>query len=154
MEGVVGIGCVFGPVMGSFVYNYVGFATTFYIFGGAMAPSCIFVLFIGKKPVDDETDKKGEGIIAEYDEVRLECDDTGNALLPDTPPSIKVKKAATSLDEPAAQEKKFQLTYSKLLCNPRINFAAMACGVSSLANGFLEPTLSLRLADYPEVTQL
>lgn len=93
MEGVVGVGCVFGPVMGSFVYNYLGFATTFYIFGAAMAPSCIFVLCIGKKPkVEENVTRSAGSINSDYDEVKLEYDETGLAMLPDDP-KIKGSKA-------------------------------------------------------------
>ena len=45
---VVGIGCTMGPVIGSFVYNFVGFSWTFIIFGILMAPSCILVMTLGK----------------------------------------------------------------------------------------------------------
>ena len=45
---VVGVGCTMGPVIGSFVYNFVGFSWTFIIFGILMAPSCILVMTLGK----------------------------------------------------------------------------------------------------------
>lgn len=51
MESIVGIGCTVGPVLGSFVFEYVGFAWTFIIFGILMAPSGILALFL-LKPSD------------------------------------------------------------------------------------------------------
>ena len=43
MEGVVGIGITFSPVMGSFIYQAVGFSATFYIFGVSMSPVSLAV---------------------------------------------------------------------------------------------------------------
>ena len=51
MEIIVGIGCTIGPVLGSFIYEAVGFAWTFIIFGMAMAPNAILALFLAK-PAD------------------------------------------------------------------------------------------------------
>ena len=48
MESSVGVGCVFGPVMGSLVYQFVGYAKTFYIFGAVMAPNCLLVICVLK----------------------------------------------------------------------------------------------------------
>lgn len=48
-QGVfVGIGCTMGPVIGSFLYNFVGFAWTFITFGILMAPSCILMITLAK----------------------------------------------------------------------------------------------------------
>lgn len=63
MEGVVGVGCTLGPMVGSFVYQAVGFSTTFYIFGAAMSPTALMVcLLLGKpkksaaSPADNESE--------------------------------------------------------------------------------------------------
>ena len=45
MEGVVGIGITISPILGSFIYNAVGFSTTFYIFGALLAPLALLILF-------------------------------------------------------------------------------------------------------------
>lgn len=50
MEAFVGIGCISGPVVGSFVYNLVGYSMTFYIFGALMLPTAILVPCLLKKP--------------------------------------------------------------------------------------------------------
>ena len=49
METVVGIGCAAGPVLGSVVYELIGFAWTFILFGIIMAPTSIILCFL-KKP--------------------------------------------------------------------------------------------------------
>ena len=46
MEGIVGIGCAAGPILGSVIYESVGFEKTFQIFGTAMAPTCLLVCFL------------------------------------------------------------------------------------------------------------
>lgn len=38
MEATLGGGMMMGPILGSFVYNAVGFARTFFIFGFVMVP--------------------------------------------------------------------------------------------------------------------
>ena len=43
-EGFVGIGCAAGPVVGSVVFQFLGFQWTFFIFGALMAPSAILVM--------------------------------------------------------------------------------------------------------------
>ena len=48
METVVGIGCITAPVLGSFIYQLLGYSWTFYIFGVLMAPSCFLALLLGK----------------------------------------------------------------------------------------------------------
>ena len=41
MEGMVGIGCSAGPVVGSFVYASLGFSWTFLTFGILMLPNTL-----------------------------------------------------------------------------------------------------------------
>jgi hypothetical protein len=43
-----GLSMCMGPVIGSFIFNLVGFSYTFITFGCLMAPSCILVITIGK----------------------------------------------------------------------------------------------------------
>ena len=81
MEIIVGIGCTLGPVLGSFIYEAVGYAWTFLIFGMAMAPNAILALFLAKPAdikaararlgpdADDEGEKKA---ILEIDDVEGE----------------------------------------------------------------------------------
>ena len=49
-EGFVGIGCAMGPILGSIIYEAVGFSYTFYIFGVAMAPFAILICACLNKP--------------------------------------------------------------------------------------------------------
>lgn len=56
MEGIVGVGCTFSPVLGSFVYSNVGFSTTFYIFGGCMLPISLLNFFALKTNMNEKTD--------------------------------------------------------------------------------------------------
>lgn len=51
-EGCLGAGMMMGPIIGSFVYNAVGFSDTFFIFGIVMAPISFIVLFALPKPID------------------------------------------------------------------------------------------------------
>ena len=46
LESTSGIGCVCGPVIGSFVYGLVGFQWTFAGFGIAMAPASLLVMLL------------------------------------------------------------------------------------------------------------
>ena len=48
MEAIVGVGCTIGPVLGSVVYDQIGFEWTFITFGAAMAPSCILSCCLAK----------------------------------------------------------------------------------------------------------
>ena len=50
MEATVGAGMMLGPILGSFIYNAVGFFKTFAIFGIAMTPISIIVIFALPKP--------------------------------------------------------------------------------------------------------
>ena len=50
MEGVVGIGITVSPVMGSFVYQAVGFSKTFYAFGLGMAPVSLVIILALPSP--------------------------------------------------------------------------------------------------------
>ena len=52
LETFVGIGCTTGPILGSFVYSAVGFANTFFIFGGALTPIALFICCFLPKPRD------------------------------------------------------------------------------------------------------
>ena len=52
MEAVVGVGCTSGPILGSFVYSAVGFANTFFIFGGCLAPVAVLICICLPKPKD------------------------------------------------------------------------------------------------------
>ena len=46
LESTAGIGCVCGPVLGSFIYDLVGFQWTFTGFGIAMAPTAFLVTLL------------------------------------------------------------------------------------------------------------
>ena len=52
LEAVVGIGCTMGPVLGSFVYTAVGFAKTFFIFGGCLIPVAVLICIFLPNPKD------------------------------------------------------------------------------------------------------
>ncbi len=49
-EGFVGIGTTSGPIIGSLVYHYVGFSTTFYIYGAVMVPSAFLICCVLPTP--------------------------------------------------------------------------------------------------------
>ena len=59
MEATVGAGMMIGPILGSFVYNAVGFVETFIIFGLAMAPISLILLVALPKPI--EVRRKNQG---------------------------------------------------------------------------------------------
>ena len=44
IEGTTGVGAAFGPVMGSFVYQLVGYSWTWYIFGILIIPTVFLSL--------------------------------------------------------------------------------------------------------------
>ena len=46
MESVAGLGCIIAPVLGSFVYQLLGYSWTFYIFGVLLAPFCFLPLLL------------------------------------------------------------------------------------------------------------
>ena len=49
-EGFVGIGVAMGMIVGSYIYQAVGFSYTFYIFGMIMAPFALLVYVCLSKP--------------------------------------------------------------------------------------------------------
>ena len=51
MEATLGGGMMMGPILGSFVYNAVGFAKTFFIFGLAMVPIAFVLLCALPTPI-------------------------------------------------------------------------------------------------------
>ena len=65
MEATVGAGMMLGPILGSFIYNAVGFFKTFAIFGIAMTPISIIVLFA----LPDPTKIRKENEIKNLDNV-------------------------------------------------------------------------------------
>lgn len=48
LETVAGLGNSMGPLVGSILYETLGFAWTFILFGVGMTPCCILLLFIAK----------------------------------------------------------------------------------------------------------
>ena len=48
MEGIIGLGCAVGPVIGVLIYEKVGFVGTFIVFGVAMLPPCFLSCFLAK----------------------------------------------------------------------------------------------------------
>ena len=59
METICGLGCLAGPVLGSFVYGVIGYSWTFYAFGIAMAPSFLFALCLRTpKSLKEEQERK------------------------------------------------------------------------------------------------
>jgi len=65
LEGVVGIGITISPILGSFIYEYVGFADTFYIFGAAMVPIAFLILFLLPDPKKVKAKRDGTDEIKE-----------------------------------------------------------------------------------------
>ena len=59
MEGVVGIGSTFGPVIGSLLYETFGYSATFYILGACIAPSSLYILSLKTIPI--AADRRDEG---------------------------------------------------------------------------------------------
>ena len=59
-EGVCGIGCTLGPVLGAFVYNAVGFSDTFFIFGAAISPFAFIIGICLKKPGSQQAEEEEE----------------------------------------------------------------------------------------------
>lgn len=55
-------------------------------------------------------------------------------------------------EEEEAKTNLKQLSYGHLICTSRVIFAAIAGTTMSMVYGIFEPTLSLRLVDYPDVT--
>lgn len=147
MEGMVGIGSIFGPVIGSVLYQTSGYSATFYVLGAAMAPSCLFILKIKTIPQTPGSNESVNKTIVDP----IKQDDSSQVLLSSDPTSPQETQPEIPKPEPTKQSL-VKLTYKDLLKNPRVNFAAMASGVSAMVNGFLEPTLDLRMTDYPSVT--
>ena len=46
METAIGVGGALGPLLGSLVYGWLGFSWTFIVFGAALIPSMILLMFI------------------------------------------------------------------------------------------------------------
>ena len=122
-EGFVGIGCTMGPVLGSLVYNAVGFSWTFYIFGLAMLPFALLVCCCMKEPNAGE-EEQGEEEDGLNDPVTHDGQDyEGDAGVT-------------------------KITYGRLFCNMKVLFAALTGCMLAIVYGANEPILSLRLDDY------
>ena len=72
MEAVVGVGCTSGPILGSFVYTAVGFAKTFFIFGGCLLPVAVLICIFLPKPKDV---KKVKDSLLQVSQVENDDDD-------------------------------------------------------------------------------
>ena len=95
LEGFVGVGITMGPIVGSIVFELLGFDKTFFIFGGLMAPSALFVFCFLPSPIEVKNR------VAEQDA------DENHPELPELTPNIA---------EPAEIEIHEKLTYRKLIC--------------------------------------
>ena len=126
LESVAGIGCVCGPVLGSFIYDLVGFQWTFMGFGIAMAPTA-FLATLLKNPSEVKVDKNTE-------------EEEDNALDFKQP----IVGAPAMIVENSSKELR-KLSYGNLICNARVIFAALTVGFNCLVYCVFEPTLSLRL---------
>ena len=73
MEATVGAGMMIGPILGSSIYNVVGFFKTFAIFGIAMAPISLIVLFALPTPLKVRRRVEGwtESELADMDEIEI-----------------------------------------------------------------------------------
>ena len=82
MESIVGIGCTMGPVLGSFVYSSLGFADTFFIFGGALSPVAILILLTLPTPtsVKDKNEGKERAVSLNHDNQEIPSRAPSSAL--------------------------------------------------------------------------
>ena len=69
-EGFVGIGSAMGPIIGSFIYQAVGFSYTFYFFGVGMAPFALLVCACLSKP---KKQAEQEGVDDGENEEEVDC---------------------------------------------------------------------------------
>ena len=127
IETIAGLGASCGPLLGSIVFETLGFAWTFILFGVGMTPCCILLLLIDKPSELKQKleDKAAEGL-------RVPEEGVEHILLEDDNEDVEVEK----------------LSYGKLLCTRRIFFAAITAMVGYSSYCAFEPTLSLRLDDY------
>jgi MFS family permease len=132
LEGFVGVGITMGPILGSIVFEFLGFDKTFFIFGGLMAPSALFVFCFLPSPTEVKIR------LAEHEAE----DKTNETELLDLTTTREVPVEIEELD---VLEK---LSYRKLICEQRVLHAALSASVMYVAYGSLEPTLNLRLDEY------
>jgi len=144
VEVVVGIGCTAGPVIGSLVYELVGFSWTFIIFGVLMTPSCVFVCCIGKP---SDVRKKRKHVEAESDTKAAGRDSASSA-----PDNSVTNLLYIGHNDDESQTKLSVLgkdvTYCQLLCTPRVLFSGMTACIVNFVYSVFEPTLSLRLTEF------
>ena len=100
----MGIGITLSPVLGSLVYTSVGFSTTFYIFGSAMAPMSLLILCALPSPKQVRQAREAEAE-AERDDALTDREEEAYLL---SPKSAKRQDLDVQLE---------RLTYSRLLCN-------------------------------------
>ena len=125
VEGAVGIGCTVGPILGAFIYDAVGFSTTFYIIGASIAPFALLICSCLPKPTQDGQEEEEEEEVVEKPDL-LRVDST-----------IEVEAIQVG-----------EITYGRLFCNMRVLFATLTATMCAIFFGAPEPILSLRLDDY------
>ena len=133
METAIGIGCSLGPVLGSLVYSWLGYAWAFLLFGIAMVPPAVLLLFL-KRPRDlvkaRDATQADEELISRGDSEAL-----------------REKRSNVSGDDMRTEGLQ-KVTYGQLICMPRVIFAALSATMNYIVYCALEPTLTLRLEDY------
>ena len=65
IEGTTGVGAAFGPVMGSFVYQIVGYSWTWYIFGILILPTVFLSLQLKSEQEIHEMREKASKVDAD-----------------------------------------------------------------------------------------
>jgi MFS family permease len=101
MEASVAFGCLFGPVVGSFLYNLVAFDGTLYIIGGLF----IVLLPLLIKVIPSSVDTKEEIVASKNDKDKDEIED---------------------VTEDSVEEVLIPVTYAKLFCNKFYSMTAIA----------------------------
>ena len=76
IEGTTGVGAAFGPVMGSFAYEIVGYSWTWYIFGILIIPTVFLSLYLKSEQEMHEMREKNA-------KVEADANDAGWAEGPD-----------------------------------------------------------------------
>lgn len=115
VEAVTGLGLIVGPIVGSALYEYFGYANTFYIFGSSL-------VFLALVTLCSMPESKSTARLEEIKSLLLEgySDAAGSR--------VDLKNSESSEPEPTAQ-----VGYCALLMQPRFTLAACSSALCYFA---------------------
>ena len=125
IEATMGIGLILGPIIGSFLYSFLGFKSTFYIYGCFVGLFAVVITW--KAPAEPEVHSSEFTALIEFSDESL---------------------SDPLLTQPLTEQGNNKLRAMDLLKQPRFLLAATSSGYVYFMYTFLEPILAQRLQTF------